>query len=791
MEPPRQKNFARALLLVFAVLGLGWLSSLDYSRKISTNVADLIPVDERSPEITLLHSLADERQARVLLFALTLPVASTSSPDAAATLFTATLRHSPLFAEVVPLRDTTSRDALGRFIYDRRLDLLLPTWLADKQHAYAATGLPASGYSAWLAEQTTQALDTFLTQPEAAAFQDIVKSDPLLLVPTLALKSQSLAPSATPPAGQSLIWARLSVSPLDTAGQQPVFAVIEQALSAVRLVHPGVTLEWSGVNRFAADSEHRIRTEMSLLNVLSLAAVLGVALLFVRRVWKALHLVPVILFSLLGGWVAVTLCFEHVHILVFVIGALLAGVAIDYGFYLYLQPPLRRGEPYREKLGRLLKPLLTSCLTTVIGFSFLLWSELPLIRQLGVFVSAGLLSALAAAILYFAQLDHPFLEARVFVLPKPSPRTSRLLVRSLGLLALAIALTGPWFLRWHDDIHQLNAPNPALIANEEHLRTLFGDTESRSIYITRADSLVAARNQLAALQTWHDRTFPDAPLASLGLVLPTEADFLAQPARLSALTDFEPQLRAALERHGFTPDSFAPFFQAWQAHTSEFSTPSSQLSALSSRLSASYSSLGTDLQAALTGPSGMLFFTGDKQVWLLSLADHPPGAEPPATLGTVGTNQLQNLNTLFSNYRASALRLSLCGLGVIGASVFVLYGFRRGIRIFMIPSGACFFAFGLLGLTGHTLNLFHLLGAFLGVCLSHNYAIFSAENAARHEPPPISIRLSALCTAVSFGVLALSKIAVVAALGSTVALVVLTALVMVELEPLGRKIQPA
>ena len=204
MEPPRQKISARVLLLVFAVLGLGWLSGLDYSRKISTNVADLIPVDERSPETTLLHSLADERQARVLLFALNISSSSTASPDAAASLFAATLLKSPLFAEAVPLRDTASRDALGRFIYERRLDLLLPTWLADRQRAYAAAGRPPADYSAWLAEQTAQTLDTFLTQPEAAAFQAIVKSDPLLLVPTLAQKSQSLAPSAPrPPASPS------------------------------------------------------------------------------------------------------------------------------------------------------------------------------------------------------------------------------------------------------------------------------------------------------------------------------------------------------------------------------------------------------------------------------------------------------------------------------------------------------------------------------------------------------------------------------------------------------------
>jgi len=101
--------------------------------------------------------------------------------------------------------------------------------------------------------------------------------------------------------------------------------------------------------------------------------------------------------------------------------------------------------------------------------------------------------------------------------------------------------------------------------------------------------------------------------------------------------------------------------------------------------------------------------------------------------------------------------------------------------------GSCLFAFGLLGLTGETLNLFHLLGAFLGVCLSHNYAIFTAENAARGEEQPPSIRLSAFTTAASFGILAFSEIPVVKALGTTVALIVVTALVAVELLPLARR----
>jgi len=73
------------------------------------------------------------------------------------------------------------------------------------------------------------------------------------------------------------------------------------------------------------------------------------------------------------------------------------------------------------------------------------------------------------------------------------------------------------------------------------------------------------------------------------------------------------------------------------------------------------------------------------------------------------------------------------------------------------------------------------------VCLSHNYAIFSAQHVDSGGAPPVSIRLSALCTASSFGVLAFSHIPVIHSLGLTVALIVLTALATVELEALTHR----
>jgi len=173
------------------------------------------------------------------------------------------------------------------------------------------------------------------------------------------------------------VWGRLTASPLSEAGQGPAFAAIERAVACVRAELPEFAVAYTGVNRFAAASRARIEREVAWLNALSLAAVLAVAFTFIRSVHRGLHLIPVVLLSMLGAWTCATLAFNRLHIMVFAVGSLLTGVAIDYGFYLFMQPPAQPEEDYWEKVRRLAKPLLASCLTTVAGFSLLLFSDLP------------------------------------------------------------------------------------------------------------------------------------------------------------------------------------------------------------------------------------------------------------------------------------------------------------------------------------------------------------------------------------------------------------------------------
>lgn len=768
MDLSRQRLLARLLLALGVACGLAWLATRDFERKITTDLLDLIPRDEREPELMLARSLATAEHARVAMFVLGAP--DEKAREAATGAFVASLAAAPEFVEVVRMDDTTARDALGRHVFESRLDLLGPGWLARGEAAWQRAGRPGP-WSAWMAEDAAARLESFLSRPEAMALQDLLPGDPLLLVPELATQMLGAAQSPTGAAGKSLVWARTRDDPLDEAAQAPVLAAVGSALAAARAVEPEVVLQWAAISRFAAENRQRIRGELESLNVISFAAVLAIAALGLRRLYSVLHLAPVLLCAVLAAWVGVTLVFERVHVLVFVVGSLLGGVAIDYGFYLQLQPPLHAGEAYTAKVRRLLKPLLSSALTSVLGFLLLVISDLPLIRQLGVFISAGLLGALVAALLWFGQLKTAQAEARPFLCGSWRGRHPALAwTRSLILGAAAlVAVVGPWRVRWHDDIRELEALPAAMRAEADEVRALFGQDTQRTLYITRGDSPAQARASLGRFVTEHASQHPEAVTASLGLVLPDPAEHAASDTRRRELGRFADDLRAALARHGFEAEAFAPFLAEWEAWLA--APPPG------------YDSLVQDLQGALRGPLALAFSATPGASWFLTIVDGAPEASAPADGVTTSLNRLQSLNVLFARYRVSALQLSATGLGLVGLGVLWIYGVRAGWRIFLLPLGASLVAFGVFGLAGQPLNLFHLLGAFLGVCLSHNYAIFTAENALWSDHPAPSVRLSAATTAVSFGVLALSHIPVVAALGSTVALIVAAALVLVELAP--------
>jgi len=336
-------------------------------------------------------------------------------------------------------------------------------------------------------------------------------------------------------------------------------------------------------------------------------------------------------------------------------------------------------------------------------------------------------------------------------------------VVGVGVFA-AFAVFGLTRLHWHDDLRTLEYPSPSLRAEDADLRTAFGQTDTGSTLITRGATYAEARSHWQQLA---DTAPAGTPVTSIAALLPTPeayADAIAPETR-AQLAAFLTAFRASADAAGFEADAFAPFQRDFAAY---LNAPAPDYETL----------LGNTL-ADLPGPLALLVHADGDGVWFLSST--PRAFTPPASAqGTLSLSGLEGLNHLFTRYRSSTARLSLVGILALVAMSCALHGPRLGLRTAALPLLATALAFAILTLRGEAFSLFHLLGALLGVCVADDYAHFAHADDPAHPQARAAIRLSALTTAASFAVLMTSAIPAVSALGATVSLIVIFALVFVE-----------
>lgn len=525
----------------------------------------------------------------------------------------------------------------------------------------------------------------------------------------------------------------------------------------------------SGPGIFAVASRDVIQNDVWRLSILGSLGVVVILVFAFRTARPVLLSILLLATAMVAGAGAVALVYGYVHGITLAFGATLTGVVADYPVHLISHR--KPGESSHRLLARLWPPLRLGIVTTTIGYCVMMFSDVPGLAQLGLFSAAGLLAAGATTRWVLPGL------LTASAVNEPSAyrwmaRCSALLAR-LRLAVLALVIFAGFYLIasagniWQDDLAALSpVPEDAKHA-DRLLRADLGVADPRQLVAVigkdAQDALEACERILPVLAT----AITDGMLRGFEAPCAYLPSIRTQRAHQASIPD-EPILRrrVALASAGlpFKRDVFEPFIRDLVA--SKKRSPLGLDDLTDTTLGLKVSSLLAPRQAGWTA--------------MLPLQDLKDSVGLAARVEQAHDGQFLFLDLkreseeLLRGYRVRAVALWSLGFGSIALVLWLgLRSFRLVLRIMLPVAAALILTCALLFVFGHALSLFHLVSLILVIGLGLDYLLFFNLPRASKTEQRQSVRAVFLCsvtTVMVFALLAFSRVPVLAAIGSTVAL---------------------
>ena len=542
----------------------------------------------------------------------------------------------------------------------------------------------------------------------------------------------------------------------------------------------------TGPGVFAAATRDSIKGDAWRLSMIAtvLVALLMLALYRSPRV-LLLGFVPVGT-GALAGIAAVSLIHGAVHGITLGFGVTLIGEGVDYAIYLFTQ--IAPGSTPRATLQRLWPTLRLGVLTSICGFSALLFSGFPGLAQLGLFSIVGLI--VAAGVTRFvlpALLPSGFAAKSVSSF---APLLLRVVGRATVLrlpfyllvgvcLAWLAARGGP---PWNDELASLSPVPKRDQQLDEALRRDIGAPDVRYLIVASAadaqSTLQAAEALAAPLRTLAQAGALQG-FDSPALVLPSLATQQRRQAALPDTQALRANLAQAQQGTPFNAGLFEPFLQDVQAARAQ--APLTRASLQGTSLALKFDSLLIERAGDQSPAVGQK--AGQKAAGWAALLPLR-GVEQPAAIAqalaalpgqqAVLLDIKRDADQMFATYRREAETHTLLGAAAI--AVLLLLSLRAPRRVFDVLAplaAAVLVTTCILMLTGARLSIFHLVGLSLVVAVGSNYSLFFERQAATgqdRERTIVSLLFANVAMVIAFGLLGSSSVPVLSAIGLTVAI---------------------
>jgi predicted exporter len=617
-----------------------------------------------------------------------------------------------------------------------------------------------------------------LATPMAGMAQRVLPNDPsgelLHLLEQLQGTSQPASQNGvwvSPDGTRAMLLLQTLASGSDIDAQELAVQHIQAAFdNAAKLANASSAhIVMTGPGVFAVQSRASIRDDAARLSLIAMLLVSTMLLLLYRSPRVLFLGVLPVASGALAGIAAVSLGFGAVHGITLGFGVTLIGETIDYAIYLFTQTG--HNNTAQGTLQRIWPTLRLGLLTSICGFSVMLFSGFNGLAQLGLFSITGLVTALGTTRWILPKL----MPANFSV--HTSSRLGQILISAVQFaprlrFALAImliaALSLLWVKRdalWNDNLSSMSPISKELQALDQQLRDDMGAPDVSYMLILTAPDQESVLQQGEVIASILKQQLINGVLD--GFDIPPLPSQNVQKMRQAALPDdatLRHNLQTALRNSPFVSGTFNSF-------PKEISQAKTQT--LLDRQALQGSNLGLKLDTLLLQRDAswtlMLPLRGVHDAQRL---EH--NLRQATDYKFILLDIKKQSENMLKKYRQELASYAL--LGIISVSLLLLANLRsvrRALEIFLPLLAAVTIVSATLLLSGLALSIFHLIGLLLVVAIGSNYALFFDQRCAsiqEHERTLTSLMFANISTVFGFGLLSFSQAQVLSAMGITVAL---------------------
>jgi len=523
-------------------------------------------------------------------------------------------------------------------------------------------------------------------------------------------------------------------------------------------------------HRYTVANAGTIKKDLLVVFAVSCIGLTAIFLLLLRH-WRAAFVFAVPLLAVLAGVLLTAGVFRRISAITVGFGAVLLGISVDYGLHVFFSLRREQSDP-AERLGRLAVPSVVSCATTIGVFVVLLWSGIPIQRQLAVFSIAGLATALILAFVWLPPWVAGGRQNHRIPLPSLDGRRRHWIVAGWAVLML-LSLPLCCRVRFDGDLRSVGVTPEDVLADEYRVRDVWSDPRGRALVVVRSEDTESVLQTNERVYAQLAGLWGPGELVSLAPLLPSRA---TQSANLARWRQFWrengrlEQLRQTLDEQGpkfhFSQGTFEPFFQWVHEEQEPFDV--------------------AELKQAAGLLLEPLFMRQEQGLGLINLV--PDNEQAVEVFGTSGSNLPPGVEMVSQSRFAAILQQSLERdflRFLLSAAIMVVLVLAVALRrvpqivLSLLPAvTGLVVMLAIMALLGMKVNLFNMAASVLVVGLSIDYGVFMVRRI--HEPneaTDLAVVASALTTLSGFGALSLAHHPAMFSLGITVVLGIIPSMI--------------